>query len=441
MRHATALELIDKRGLPAAVDSERLILGAIVVDGRERMEQLRHSLDSGCFSLSHYRQIWNTMTTLFDAGEGLDRVRLSQALSEAGKLEAVGGVAAIVALDEGMPGGLALDSHVRLLHEKATLRRAAELFHAGLLRVLEDESSADVLAFAQRTLDRIATEAPSASSLTSIEEIIESAGMDFLEPTHDRDGVTLPREWPSLRLICPAFRPGHLVIVAARTSSGKSAWALHLAASSAREGIPVAIITMEMSRREWAERAACHLASVDSYRHQNHTMSPEERRSFTAATQRLRELPLFFDDRAGVTVPSVHAAIQRMRTKPRLVIVDYLQLMSSAGRHDRRAAEVSEISRGLKRMATSLGVPVVALSQFSRESAKADREPELHDLKESGDIENDANVAVFIHPQGTNDRAFQPVSVIVKKHRGGRIGSAKMTFQKPFSRFIETDVL
>jgi len=438
MTNVSATALIERLGLPAAAESERMILGALLTDGRERMDQIRYSLDETCFSLEAHRVIWRAMAEIYDAGDSVDRIGLAQALHTRGKLESIGGISELAALDNDMPAGLQLDSHIRILHEKATLRKAIVAVNDITLRLLDEDPSADVMAYAQATLDRIATESPGKSNFSSVEEIIEAAGMDFMEPRHNQGGVPMPAEWPQLRLLLPALRPGHLIVLAARTSAGKSAFALHLALAVANAGNPVAILTLEMPKLEWAERAACHLALVNSYRHQNHTMDTEERARFVTATQKLRELPLRFDDRSGVTVASIHVAIQKMRPRPRLVIVDYLQLLSASGRHNTRAAEVSEISRGLKRMATHLGIPVIALSQFSRESAKqGGREPELHDLKESGDIENDANVAIFIHPEPPVDRAYQPVRVLVKKNRGGALGRVNMSFKKPYYQFVE----
>lgn len=438
MTSVSAAALIERRGLPAAAESERMILGSLLTDGRERMDQIRYSLDDTCFSLEANRVIWRAMVEIYDDGESVDRIGLAQFLHTRGKLEAVGGVSGLASLDGDMPAGLQLDSHIRILHEKCTLRKAIMAVNDITLRLLDEDPSADVMAYAQATLDRIATDSPGKSSFSSVEEIIEAAGMEFLEPRHNQGGVPMPEEWPQLRLLIPALRPGHLIVLAARTSAGKSAFALHLGMAAAAAGNPVAILTLEMSKLEWAERAACHLAQVNSYRHQNHTMDADERVRFVAATQTLRELPLRFDDRSGVTVASIHSAIQKMRPRPRLVIVDYLQLLSASGRHNTRAAEVSEISRKLKRMATHLGIPVIALSQFSRESAKqGGREPELHDLKESGDIENDANVAIFIHPEPPIDRAYQPVRVLVKKNRGGALGRVNMLFKKPYFHFVE----
>ena len=202
-------------------------------------------------------------------------------------------------------------------------------------------------------------------------------------------------------------------------------------------GYPTVVLSMEMAAEEWSQRAACHLAGVDNYAHLAGRLEKPERAAFMGATTQLQQLPLYFDDRAGVSVPALHAAMLRMKPRPQLLIVDYLQLMESAGKHDKRHQAVSEISRGLKRLAMALKIPVIALSQFSRENAKEKRKPELHDLRESGSIEQDANVAMFLHADGDTGATSSQVEMIIAKNRGGRRGSVRMTFTKPYYRFEE----
>lgn len=433
-----AQRVLERYGLPSAPDSERLVLGSVIEHGRDFMDGLRFSLDETSFSTEANRLLWDSMCSRYDAGESIDMVLIARGLLETGKLETVGGMAYLAGLDS-IPAGISIESHVRTLQEKATLRQAAYALNSALARVLTpDAPSAELLAHAQELIERVSTSSPATQQLESTEQIITQMGwQEFCMPSRSKDGVALPEKWSRLTEICPVLRPGNLVVLAARTSAGKSAMALDLAVDAAMRGIPVVVYTLEMSKEEWAARAACNVAKVDSYRHQNQRLDQEERTRFQAATTKLMELSLFFYDSGSVTVPAIHAQLQRHRPRPKLVIVDYLQLVQPVGKYDKRAMAVSEISRSLKRLATTFKIPVVALSQFSRDNAKDNREPELHDLKESGDIENDANLAIFIHPKGENDKAYQPVTVSVKKHRNGRLGRVDMTFEKPFSRFVE----
>lgn len=440
-RSVDAIELLQRRGLPASLESERFVLGAILIDGRERMEAVRTALSPASFSLQRNSEIWEALCQLYDAGMPVDRVALARKLMADGTLESAGGMVGICELDEGMPQGLSIEGHVRLLHEKATLRQAIVALDDAMARCLsEDGQSGELLEYARGVIDKVSADAPTSCTFRSAGEVIQAVGInEFLQPSRLKDGVPFPENWNGLKALVPVMRAGALIIVAGRTSAGKSAFALHVGVNAALVGYPTVVLSMEMGADEWSQRAACHLAGVDNYAHLGGRLGKEERTALMGATTQLQQMPLYFDDRTGVSVPALHAAMLRMKPRPQLLIVDYLQLMEAAGKHDKRHQAVSEISRGLKRLAMSLKIPVIALSQFSRENAKEKRKPELHDLKESGDIENDANVALLLHSDGDIGATSAPVELIVAKNRGGRRGSVRMTFTKPFYRFEEME--
>lgn len=438
-RNIDAIEMLQRRGLPASLESERFVLGAILVDGRERMEVLRTTLTPASFSLQSNATIWGGLCELFDTGLPLDRVSLVKKLAASGDLETVGGITGVCDLDAGMPQGISIEGHVRLLHEKATLRQAIVALDDAMARCLsEDGQSGELLEYARGLIDRVSAEAPTESSFRSAGQVIEEVGVqEFLQPSRLIQGVPLPETWRGVRALLPVFRAGALIIVAGRTGFGKSAAALQLAVNAAVQGYPTVVASMEMQADEWMQRAACHLASVDNYAHLNGRLDRDERAALMEATAQLQQLPLYFDDRSVISVPGLHAGLMRMKPRPKFLIVDYLQLMEAAGKHDNRSQAVSEISRGLKRLAMALKMPVVALSQLSRDSAKEKRKPELHDLRESGSIEQDANVAMFLHADGDTGATSSQVEMIIAKNRGGRRGSVRMTFTKPYYRFEE----
>ncbi|MCC6365052.1 MAG: AAA family ATPase [Bryobacterales bacterium] len=433
-------DMIESRGLPAAPESERIVLGSCLGDV-EVFDHVRLALDETSFSLTENRRLWVTLCEARDAGIGVDRAAIAQRLKERGLLEAVGGFGRLVDLDADIPHGLVLDPHLDTLNEKATLRRAIVALNQALLRCVEPgNDSAEALAYARGLIEKIEKNSPIQTPLQSIGAIIEAVGIEeFCAPKASMANATpLPDEWPEFRKIYPFFRPGQLIVLAAHTSQGKSAMALHIALSCVRRGLPVAMFSMEMDNLEIGHRAASHLAEVDSYVHLNGHMTKEERLRYQAAAAQLCELPLLIDDRTASTVPAIVASMARTKTKPRLVIVDYLQIMEAAGRADTRASAVAEISRGLKRLATQYQVPVLALSQFNRDAAKQRRRPELYDLRESGAIEQDASTALFIlAKQGDEDKPFMEVTIDVAKNRGGRKGEVRMMFEKPYSRFTE----
>jgi len=412
-----------------------------MVDGRDRMEEIRYRVEEHCFTTEPNRIVWRALCQLFDTERQIDRMVLAGHLVAQNRLDSIGGVTFLAYLDSDMPAGLALESHLRIVQEKSTLRRAALALNAALDRMLSaDAPSGELIAYAQDLIETVAQESSGASELESAAKIIETIGWnEFCLPSRQFDGVACPECWPLLSKIIPSFRNGHLIVLAARTSVGKSALALHVALDAALRSLPVAVYTFEMSKREWLERAACHMATVDSYKHQNRELDRVERSAFNQSATVLAQWEdrLFFYDKGSITVNGLISQVKRNRVKPRMIIVDYLQLMKSQNNNTQRNQAVSEISRSLKRLATTVNVPVIALSQFNRDNAKDNREPELHDLKESGDIENDANIVVFVHPKGENSKAFQPVDVIVKKHRGGRLGRVSMMFEKPYSKFVE----
>lgn len=437
-----ALEVIESRGLPAAPGSERTIL-ALCLGDTDVFDAVRTAVDSSCFSSQEHRHLWAALCESRDAGSGIDRVALAQWLHERGRLDAVGGAAGLADLDSGVPRGLTLDPHLSLVQDKATLRRTIAALNQAMLRCIEPgNDSAEVLDFARQMLDRISTDTPTDSALRQVGRIIDEVGLqEFCAPTtSNARAIPLPEEWPQLRRIYPCFRAGQLIVLAGFTSQGKSAMALHLAISCAQRGYPVALFSAEMDRLEISHRAASHIAKVDSYAHQNGTMDRAERLRYQAAVSRLSELPLFIDDRTGSTVPAITAAIYKMKPQPRLIVIDYLQLLDAVSRPDTRAAAVAEVSRGLKRLATRLDVPVLALSQFNRDAARAGRRPELFDLRESGSIEQDASAAILLHAKrGEEAKPFMEVAVVVAKNRGGRKGEVLMRFEKPFCRFVEVE--
>jgi len=227
--------------------------------------------------------------------------------------------------------------------------------------------------------------------------------------------------------------------LAGLTSQGKTAMAAQIAISAAKSGFRTAVFSMEMSNLEILQRAASHLSEVDSYAHQGGRMNTDERRRFHEATAELYDnLPLLLDDTTGSTVPAIAAQIAKASPRPRFVVIDYLQLMEASGRAENRTQAISQVSRGLKQLASQFQIPVLALSQLNRDSAKAGRVPDLHDLRESGSIEQDANTVLMIY--GKPDQESFPVmqvDLLVKKNRGGRRGKVRMIFEKPYSRFTE----
>lgn len=433
-----AREIVNLRGMPAAADIERLILGSVLVDGTQRMDLLAGALTEASFHLPAHRWVWEALVQMRAEGDSLDRVSLARRLTANGKLEAVGGLAAIVSLDEGLPSLVAVDGWVRTLQDLALRRAAIVSLNDAMTKCLTGDS--DALSAAVSVAEAISQATTDRAGLNSSGEVIESIGIqEFCSPSNTfTGGVEPPQSWPNFRDLIPRFRAGQLILVAALTSAGKSTFVAEIALEAALRGETTAIFSLEMRADEILPRMASAISHIDSYAHANGRMRPEERIRFQAAAAQLAEIPLYIDDRSTQTVATITAAVRRMRTRPRLIVVDYLQLAESSGRYENRVQAIAEISRGLKRLAGDMDAPVIALSQLSRRPAQDDRRPELHDLRDSGSLEQDANVVVMLHPDKAT--AMLPETgcdVIVAKNRGGRKGVVKMLFRKPIARFVE----
>lgn len=427
-----------RNGLPSAIDVERYVLGACLAftDAFQEIEPLISPED---FTVELYRRLWIEMRTLASTGEAIERGSVTGWLQANGKLQAFGGLTFLLSLDENLPMRFSVAGYVNLLREM-TRRRRLIVAAQGLIEQASsgNQSSADVVSWAERTLAELSSaDDASESRMEKLEEIILADFEGLCDPSASiKSGVWLP--WPSLRRIIPAMLPKQLILIAARPTVGKSASAFQIAYETARRGLPVALFSLEMSKREITARLACSIAKVDSRSWMTGQMGAEIS-DFRKALTQLAEVPLFVCDRAISTVPSILQKIKRLPVKPRLVVIDYLQLMS--GRGENRTQEVSQISRALKIAAQELDTPFLVLSQLSRDSVKSRRAPDLSDLRDSGSLEQDANTVILLHPVDsdftTNPSPTAEIKFIVAKQRNGRIGAITLDFHKPYTRFEE----
>jgi replicative DNA helicase len=416
--------------LPCNLDAERLVLGSVMLDG-ERYTQVAETLRVDDFSLEAHRRIWATMGQLYEAGTPIDRITVASALRDRGELESVGGLAALVSLDDGMPQIINLDGYVGIVRDKAALRRIYTAAQQLANRCLtEQDNPGEIIEYANRALmDLIPAQR---EDLQTPFEVIQAAGLNAVLGGQ-REGV-IPSPIPRLNEYIIGFHPGELILIGARPSVGKTALALQVAYHAARNGHGTILFSLEMGKLPLSVRLACSIASVDSQLMRLGCVGADDRRRFMRELEGIRELPLWFDKRAR-TVPAIHATIRRARTTRdiRLVLIDYLQLMESVGRHENRNQEVSAISRGLKLMAEEFSIPVIALSQFSRPPARTNPEPELTDLRESGSLEQDADLAVLMHaPQGNEN---QERLLLIKKQRNGPLAVVPQLFIGKYQRF------
>jgi replicative DNA helicase len=440
---ATSLAL--EKGLPSNVDAERFVLGSILLDDSSFLD-VAGVLSPDDFCLDKHRKIFRRMAELHDRSEKIDRVTIANELLKFNELESVDGVTYLVSLDDGLPRIPNLDSYVKIIRDKATLRRIIAASQQMMNRALLAEEEPDViLAGAEESLVKLG-ESRMTQGLKSPGEIIaEYAGgiNAFLDPSRRIKGISTG--FTKLDEMTGGLHKGELIILAARPSMGKTAIALHIASHVATKlNEKVAVFSLEMSGESLLTRMLCASAYVDSQRFRAGYLNQDERRKLAQASQKLVEAPLYIDDTAGVNLMDMHAKLRRMQggdQKLGLVIVDYLQLMSARGRTENRNQEVSGISRGLKLMAKELDVPMMVLSQLSRapETRIGDHRPQLSDLRESGSIEQDADLVGFIFREEVykRDRAdlHGLAELIIAKQRNGPIGTVNLVYLHAMTKF------
>jgi len=435
-----------ERGLPANEDAERFVLGSVLLN-QDTYFQVAGAVEPEDFSLESHRRIFARMKDLYDRGEKIDRVTLANELMKQGQIESVGGFSYLVSLDEGLPELSNLDSYIRIVKDKATLRKL--IFSAQKLIdrcFIGEEDPDEILASAEESLLKLG-EARAGERLESPATVISNfpGGVNaFLDPSQRVSGLSTG--FAKFDEMTGGLHGGELLILAARPSMGKTALALNVAqhvATHPQMRKPVAVFSLEMSSASLLTRLLCSAARVDQHKFRAGYLNADERRKLQVALADLTESPLYLDDTAGVNLMDVHSKLRRMQAEHglSLVVIDYLQLMSSRGRSENRNQEVSAISRGLKLMAKDLDVPFLVLSQLSRaaETRIGDHKPQLSDLRDSGSIEQDADLVAFIFREEVYKRDREDLrglaDLIIAKQRNGPIGNVPLRFLGQFTRF------
>jgi replicative DNA helicase len=440
------IDLTFKTGLPANQDAERFVLGSILLN-QDTYFQVAGAVEPEDFSLESHRRIFARMKDLYDRGERIDRVTMANELMKQGQIESVGGFSYLVSLDEGLPALSNLDSYIRIVKDKATLRKLIFSAQKVIDRCLIGAEEPDeILAGAEESLLKLG-EARSGEKLESPATVIGKfpGGVNaFLDPSQRVSGLSTG--FAKFDEMTGGLHGGELLILAARPSMGKTALALNIAqhvATHPQMRKPVAVFSLEMSSASLLTRLLCSAARVDQHKFRAGYLNADERRKLQVALADLTDSPLFLDDTAGVNLMDIHSKLRRMQAEHglSLVVIDYLQLMSSRGRSENRNQEVSAISRGLKLMAKDLDVPFLVLSQLSRaaETRIGDHKPQLSDLRDSGSIEQDADLVAFIFREEVYKRDNESLrglaDLIVAKQRNGPIGNVPLRFLGQFTRF------
>lgn len=435
--------------LPQNIEAEEGVLGSIIIDP-EALVRVADFLRPEDFYRDMHRTLYGFMLNLYARRIPADFITLCDELKRAEKLEEIGS-AAILSLINGVPTSGNIEHYARIVERTAVCRR---LIHAaGQIAALGYEQTPNALALAEQVLFSVDKRVIS-SGFVSIQDLMLNF-VDDLEALHDRRKsiIGVPTGYSGLDALTGGLQDTDLIILAGRPSMGKSAAAMSIGYNAALAGYSVAIFSLEMGKRQLAGRLLAMDSGLNMQNIRNGWIG-DDWQAVTDATGRLSALPIWINDTSGSPVASMRSQLRRLfvDSKPDLVIVDYLQLIAMPAEegknwHNNRVNEIGEITRGLKALAKEFNVPVLALAQLSRSvEARASKIPQLSDLRESGSIENDADIVMFINrPEYWEEREGQEITrpneadIIVAKHRNGPIGTVTLLYLASQTRFLEME--
>ncbi len=430
---------------PQNLDAEESVLGAMMLSPGA-IGAVSEELDAGDFYRESHAKIYRAALSLFARGEPVDAITVADELEERGELETTGGRVRMHELTRLLPTTANAAHYARIVREMAVLRglirAGSEVAQLGWERPGE---AADLVDRAEQIIFELSQEQVS-SEFTHLSDLLKESFERITQLYEAGEEITgVASGFRDLDRLTSGFQPGNLVIIAARPSMGKSGLALCMAANLAvRKQTPVALFTLEMSKAEVTQRLMCSEAKVESQRLRSGKLAADDWPRLTAACDKLAKAPIYVDDTGSITIMGIRAKVRRLKSQlPELgmVIVDYLQLMSSDTNYDNRVQEISQISRSLKLLARELEIPVVALSQLSRAlEQRHDKRPVLSDLRDSGAIEQDADLVAFIYrDEYYNDESADQglAEVILAKHRNGPVGSVKLSFLQRYAKFAD----
>jgi replicative DNA helicase len=446
---ATYPRIIGDQERPTSVHAEMTILGAMLVEPVAIIDATM-LLKTDDFALDSHRKIYAAMLQLVELGHGVDIVTVTDYLSKKRELDSVGGLPYLASLSEGLPRKLSIESYVRIVRDKSLMRQLLSVCDMGMIEASDQSREAlDVLNQVTGRLTEISEHAVTGGFSDIAAIVKDSFGSIDALYEQGREVTGLATHYIEFDRMTSGLQESELIIIAARPSMGKTAWAINIAENAAvRGGKVVAVFSLEMSKASLLRRMLASQALVNSKAIQTGMLMREDRAKLISGLEKLMESKIFIDDTPGITLAEMRAKARRLKQqqgKLDLIVIDYLQLMtgssSNAKGFENRTQEVSAISRGLKALAKEMKVPVVALSQLSRASEQrgGDKKPLLSDLRESGSIEQDADVVCFIHREEYYDRENEDLKgkaeIIIAKQRNGPTGVVSLAYLADYTRF------
>ena len=434
------------RALPHNKEAEQSVLGG-ALSSSSAVGTVCEMLKINDFYFEQNRTVFSVILELFNENTPIDVVTVSDRLNQHDKLDAIGGIQYLSSLILSVPTTGNIEYYTKIIKDKAVLRNLIFSSSSILNMAYDEEDMTDrILDIAEQKILDVSSGKIS-NDIVHISEIMTTAYDDMVKNSLSKGTVTgIPTGFNILNNMTGGFHGGELVIVAGRPGMGKSSFAVNIAEYAAiKENIPVAIFNLEMSKSMIVNRIICSQASVDSQNIRKGDFQPEDWQHICSNIDKLSAAPIYIDDSSSITVSEIKAKCRRLKQTKNLglVVIDYLQLMQSNRRSDNRQQEISDISRSLKVLAKELDVPVIALSQLSRTSeSRSDKRPMLSDLRESGAIEQDADLVIFLYRDDYYNKESEEKNIAeinIAKQRSGSTGTFKLGWQGRYTRFVNID--
>lgn len=438
----TTKELVLDKVPPQNLEAEMAVLGSMLLD-EEAIGVACENLDESSFYKDAHSKIYEAILSLFNANKAVDLITLTDTLKKSEMLDDIGGVSYLTALANAVPTAANISHYVAIVKEKSILRSLISNATHIVSMCYESEGNTDeVVDNAERFIFEV-RDKKSPGSYVLLKEIVKE-GIETIDRLYQKKAhVTgIPTGYIDFDIKTAGLQSSDLIVIAGRPSMGKSAFALGIAEyAGVVEKVPLAVFSLEMSKEQLVQRMLCSHARVDAHKVRTGYLATSDWPRLTAAAGKLSEAPIYIDDTPGISVMELRAKARRLKAHHdiKLIILDYLQLMRGSSGIENRQQEISEISRSIKALARELSVPIIAISQLSRAvESRTDHRPQLSDLRESGAIEQDADVVVLIlreeyyNPTPDNQGVAE---VIIAKQRNGPVGTLRLSFIKEYTRF------
>lgn len=434
------------RSLPQSIEAEQCVLGSMIID-KTAIAQAAEGLKAEDFYRDAHKTIFQSIIEMFQRDEAIDQVTLLEYLKSSDRLEKAGGITYVTEISGSVPTTANLASYIKIVSEKSILRKLIKSSTEIIESCYNDQSNVEeVIDKAEKRIFEIA-ETKSTSDFEPISAVLERS-LEQIEKLFNNKGTItgVGSGFKDLDAKTSGFQPGDMILIAARPSMGKTTFALNICEHAAlREGKSVVIFSLEMSKEQLAYKLLCSEANVDMLALRTGNLEEKDWENIARAAGPLAAAKIYIDDTAGISVMEMRSKCRRLKMEYGidLIMIDYLQLMSGSG--ESRQQEVSEISRNIKAIAKEMQCPVIALSQLSRApEQRADHRPMLSDLRESGSIEQDADLAMFLYRDEYYNKETEDKNIgecIIAKQRNGPVGTVKLAWLGQYSKFGNLDMV